>query len=122
MLTLTGLLLAIIACGSSLATGEIRVDIAGTVTGIYPAEGPLRAQGMLGAILVEATQGEKTTYDKASVAITEKTRIFEQVGQERRAATFAALQVGQRVQAQFIGPVMESYPVQATADAVVILK
>jgi hypothetical protein len=100
----------------------MRADITGAVTGVYPADAPLRARGMLGSILVEALEGETITYDKASVAITEQTRIIEQVGQERRPATFEALQVGQKVQVQFTGPVMESYPVQAMADVVVILK
>ena len=42
--------------------------------------------------------------------------------QERRPATFEALQVGQKVEAWFTGPVAESYPVQAVASDIVILK
>jgi hypothetical protein len=125
-LLLAGLLLWSTACGgTSPATGEFRPDINGTITGVYPAEGALRERGMLGSILVETMPGTKTPYDKASVTITVNTRLVEQTtgnGQDQRPAAFEALQAGQSVQVEFTGPVMESYPVQATAGAVVIFR
>jgi hypothetical protein len=128
-LFLSGLLLWSSACvGGSPGADEFRPDISGTITGVYPAEGALRERGMLGSILVESSAsppGTKSPYDKASVTVTVNTRIFEQTtapGQERRPVVFEALQVGQSVQVEFTGPVIESYPVQATAGAVVILR
>ncbi|MCI0662531.1 MAG: YobA family protein [Acidobacteria bacterium] len=46
---------------------------------------------------------------------------IEQSG-ERKASEFAALEVGQRVEARFTGPVRESYPVQADAAEITIIK
>jgi hypothetical protein len=75
-----------------------------------------------GSILIEGQIENDTSFDKAAVTITTQTHIFEQVGQERRPATFAALQIGQQVEVWFDGPVAESYPVQARASDVMILK
>jgi hypothetical protein len=72
--------------------------------------------------LVEGELEEDTQYDVASVSITEETRIFELVGKERRLVLFEALELGQRVEVQFIEPVLDSYPVQARAGEVVILE
>jgi hypothetical protein len=55
--------------------------------------------------------------DRAAVRVHAGTRLRFASGQ---AATPADLQVGRNVRAWFDGPVMESYPVQASAGAIVI--
>ncbi len=105
---------------SGIQTGE--VDIRGDITNIRLADAQSREMGVIGHVLIEGVVEEDTKFDKASVKITDKTYIYEQKGQDRRLVTFNSLKIGQRVQARFIGPVMESYPVQATAIEIVILK
>jgi len=56
------------------------------------------------------------------VTIKDETLIFEQDGENHRQVTFEALETKQRVQVWFSGPVLESYPMQGTAQQVVIIK
>jgi len=118
---LIGLMTLLLGCGPFGAGGG-GVDIRGNITSIHRADTQSQEKGIMGSILIEGAIEEDTGFEKASVTITEETRIFEGEGQERRTVTFEALQVGQRVEARFTGPVMESYPVQATAREIVILK
>lgn len=97
--------------------GQERPDIRGTITEITSAQGEV-----LGAIRIEGTIGEGTEYDKAVVAVTEETEILVRGPDGEEKATFDDLRVGQRVEATFVGPVAESYPVQATAGRIVILE
>jgi hypothetical protein len=99
---------------------EGKIDIRGTITTTYDAADD--AKGLLGALLIEGPVQEDTRYDRARATVTTDTRISEQVGDSRSAVTYQALTTGQKVQVLFTGPVMESYPVQATALEIVILK
>jgi len=56
------------------------------------------------------------------VKVTDKTKIEKTDGKERKEATFEDLKKGARVEATFTGPVADSYPVQATAKAILILE
>jgi hypothetical protein len=118
-------LLLVTGCGSSGNGQDIPgadrgdADIRGDITNISVMESG--AGGMLGSILIEGELEKDTQFDKASVTVTEETRIFRQLDDETVEADFADLSVGQRVQAVFTGPVAESYPVQATAAEIVIL-
>jgi hypothetical protein len=94
-------------------------DVRGTVTNLTMGEAG--AGDRLGTILIEGEIEEDTSHDRASVTITNQTQIFDARTGERQAIGFEALQMGQRVEARFTGPVMESYPVQASASEVVIL-
>lgn len=58
--------------------------------------------------------------DKASVTVDTGSQILRPAGDGYAEAAFDALEVGQVVQVWFSGPVAESYPVQAGAEAVVI--
>ena len=122
-LALAGLLIALLllplGCAPAETTPKTNPAIRGSITSRNPAGGQ---GGLVGSILVEGNIEGDTQFDKASIAITSETQIFEQVEQERRPATFEALQVGQKVEAWFTGPVAESYPVQAVASDIVILK
>ncbi len=106
-----------------------RVDIRGLVTAIQRTDAQnsrnLAFGRTIGSILVEGAIEDDTTFDKARIRVTDKTRIFQQERGERHAVTFDSLKIGKvlaKVEVQFtIGPVAESYPVQATAAEIVIL-
>lgn len=119
---LMGLTSLLLGCAPSGAAPSAGADIRGTITDIYQADAQSREEGIVGSVLIEGVIEEDTEFDRASVTITDKTRIFEQKGQERLPVTFDSLKIGQRVQARFTGGVLESYPVQATASEIVILK
>ncbi len=115
---LFSLLVLLLACAASEPTPTTPPAIRGSITSRTSAPGG----DLVGSILVEGQVEAGTTFDKATIAVTVKTRIFEQTAQERRQATFDALQMGRTIEAWFDGPVAESYPVQATASDIVILK
>ena len=99
------------------------MDIRGRIVEFHQMEkpGPERT-AVLGAILLEGAVEDDTQYDKASIAVTRSTRIFRQSAAEQRPAAFADLRVGQVAEAKFAGPVRETYPLQGTAAAIVILE
>ncbi len=116
-----GLVMPIVGCTASTnqnATPRVGADIRGTITQVNQAI----TGDILGSLLVEGKLETDTHYDRASITITKQTVVLEQQGQNRRSITFADLQKGQLVQVGFIGAVAETYPVQAQADEVVILK
>lgn len=76
-----------------------------------------RAGERIGSIRVEANPAETSGSDKAVVRITQATNIVR--GDSVR-ADFGSLARGQWVRVWFIGPVRESYPVQADAALVQI--
>lgn len=71
----------------------------------------------LPTIVVEEKPTEPHGSAKASVRITDGTQVLRR-GEGVVGAT--KLQVGQQVKVWFTGPVMESYPLQATAGVIVI--
>ncbi len=73
------------------------------------AEGP-------GTIHVAESEGG----NEAVITIAPETLLFGELGGGVEPTDFASLQVGQTVAVWVSGPVAESFPVQATADAVVI--
>ena len=96
-------------------------SISGAITTLSAADGSWSA-GILGSVLIEGKLQSDTSFDKASVAVTDKTQIYLEDAQGRHAVDFSYLRVGQIVAATFTGAVAESYPVQATASKIVILK
>ena len=107
-----------------------RVDIRGLVTDIQKIDvqssRKLAFGRTIGSILVEGAIEDDTTFDKARISVTDRTRIFQQERGERHAVTFDSLNIGEalaKVEVQFtIGPVLESYPIQTTAAEIVILR
>ncbi len=74
--------------------------------------------GTLGQILVESQV--KKLVEKYMVTIKEETLIFQQDGENRRQVAFETLETKQKVEVWFTGPIMESFPMQGTAQQVVI--
>lgn len=104
------------------AQSEDHMDIRGKITNIRRASAEGGNEKMLGTILIEGVKEADTNFDKARLRVTNETRIFDHRGKERKQASFDDLKKGQKVEARFNGPVMESYPVQTTAGEIVILK
>ncbi len=117
---LLGLLIVLMAvavdCSSTTKPLETEAHFTGFITEIHP----IGEKGILGQILVES-HADKLV-DKYMVTIKDETQIFEQIGEERRQVTFDALETKQQVQIWFSGPIMESFPMQGTAQQVVIIK
>ncbi|HBL28377.1 MAG TPA: hypothetical protein DD490_16205 [Acidobacteria bacterium] len=93
------------------------VDTRGLVTSIRPGSTPGS-----GAVRVEGAPRPDVRYDKADVAVLASTRIVARTGLGDRPAVFADLELGDRVQVVFQGPVSKSRPVRAVAHQVVILE
>ncbi|MBE9572285.1 MAG: DUF3221 domain-containing protein [Proteobacteria bacterium] len=119
---LIGLLSVVLGCGRFHAIDCSGADIRGTITNIHRVDAQKGEKGFIGSIRIEGVREEDTKFCKASVIITDKTRIFEQKGRDRYRVTFETLKIGQKVEARFTGPVAQSYPVQANALEIVILK
>ncbi len=80
------------------------------------------AQGdTLGFIRVEGEKIAGNQYGRAELRITGATQVFEKQGQRLVQVDFGALEFGETVEATMIGPIMESWPVQAAASQVIIL-
>ena len=110
-------LAALAFCASvGLGQGITKPDIRGT---IKSADIPKNAKDILAVILVEGPKGQPN--DKASIRVTKATKLFILTGKDRKAAKVEDLKVGVNVEAKFVGPVAESYPVQANAGEIVIL-
>ena len=111
------IVLMVVAAGCTSASKilETEPDFTGFITEVHP----IGKKGVLGQILVEASADN--FIDKYMVTIKDETQIYEQNGDELRQAAFEALETKQRVQLWFTGPIMESFPMQATAQQVVII-
>jgi hypothetical protein len=94
-------------------------DIRGEITNVQAAA---NNPNSVGFIRVEGNKERDTQFDKASIRVTPRTAIFKIGDGKKVAAKFSEFKVGQTVEATFTGPVAESYPVQATASEIVILK
>ena len=89
-------------------------SIRGTITNVSPLAG-------LGTVMVEERPQDQAGSAKASVTLNAATRIYRGRVSASTKASFGDLQKGQLIEVWFDGPVLTSYPVQATASVIVIL-
>lgn len=99
---------------------ESKADLVGHILEIYRAGPSGTENGQLGAILVEGIVQGGTQDALVTVAITEGTQLWQKDGQVRRPFTVESLTIGQRVLIVFSGPLAESYPMQGTADEIMV--
>jgi hypothetical protein len=97
-----------------------KISIRGMPVSVSPANDDAKKTGVLGTVLMEGAKDKDTEYDKAEVKVTKATKIFKMVGKDLKPATFEDLKSGVKMEIQFVGPVGESFPVQATAGKIVI--
>jgi hypothetical protein len=88
-------------------------SIRGTITSLTPVAGQ-------GVILVEERPQDQAGSNKASVTVNAATRIYRDRVSASTKGSFGDLRNGQIVEIWFSGPVLTSYPVQATASVIVI--
>ncbi|PWA09996.1 DUF3221 domain-containing protein [Pueribacillus theae] len=113
-------MLVVTGCGSNksdTSEKDTGVSIRGTIEEVEELKGVEGKQ-----ILVEGEKEKDTEYDKASVKVTEDTKVFSLKDGEKVKALMQELQKGLLVEVIFVGSVAESYPVQATASQIIILK
>ena len=118
ILTLIVSLASALALGGGVCQPPRGIDIRGTVTDVRPSATPEGEH--LATVLVEGKKEADTQYDKASVRITRATRL--RLESSNRPVALEDLAVGTVVEMRFTGPVAESYPVQATAEEVAVLR
>jgi beta-N-acetylhexosaminidase len=94
-------------------------DIRGTVEGLSDS---MSSSDISGFILIEGALEEDTKYDRALVTVRSSTRIYQQNGERLVKARYAHIRQSSVLEVWFTGPVAESYPVQADAGTIVILK
>ncbi len=72
-------------------------------------------------VVWDESLGPQLEYDSASLSVPESARVFDKTGADAYTRIEPAdIVVGDIVEAHITGPVAESYPVQATADQVVV--
>ena len=106
-----GLTLAGACRESAMQVPVVPESIAGRVTRVQ------RSGERIGSVRVEAQPLDSAGSAKAVVRITQRTAVM---GASSTRRDFNALQVGQWIRVWFMGPVRESYPVQADARTIVI--
>lgn len=109
LLVSTFLLLSAVGCSKQIT--EEKIGIRGEIT-----EVSLDDSGKITSILVEGKIEQDTQYDKASVSIGEKTKIYDNDTKEELKRN--GLKKGAKVEIIFEGGVRESYPVQADAKII----
>ena len=95
---------------------QTEADFTGFITEIHP----VGKEDVLGQILVES-HADKLV-DKYMVTIKDETLIFKQDGENRHKVAFEVFVTTQRVQIWFSGPIMESFPMQGTAEQIVVIE
>ncbi|MSR55313.1 MAG: DUF3221 domain-containing protein [Gemmataceae bacterium] len=113
-------LVALIAFVPAYAKDGDKIAIRGMPISVAPATDDEKKAGIVGTMLVEGAKAKDTEYDKAFIKITKATKIFMMSGKDLKPAKFEDLKGGQKMEVQFVGPVAESFPVQATAGKIVI--
>ena len=123
-----------------LTAPATRPDIVGTITRVMPGDSVFRAPSggnpsgtvscppscapigtPMRTVLIEERPGTASGDAKSVMKVPRETRLLRRSGTTLVAIGFDALRTGQRVEGWFEGPVMESYPSQGTAKAVVVI-
>lgn len=114
-LLLTAVLLLFVVSGCIRINTKEKVGIRGEILKLN-----LNDKGKVTSIYVEGKIDEDTIHDKASVSINEKTKIYN--AENKTAISVNDLKEGMKVEIVFEGGVRESYPVQADAKSIKIIK
>jgi beta-N-acetylhexosaminidase len=113
-----------VACALTARADEpkAKVHIRGEITLINVQKAKVKDNEVVRtSIRVEGKKEADTEYDKAVVRLSDQTKIMKRDGKELKEAKAADLAKGQKVEVTFIGPVAESYPVQANGSLVIIV-
>jgi len=103
--------------GAIVATGGEHADMTGNVVGVCVYDNNSIDSN---SILIEGVLTHGNQYGNISVRITDDTQIFFKEGNKRRPASFENIKPGQNVAVIFKGPILQSYPPQATGRELII--
>ena len=110
------IVLLLVGCVAGADLPDADPSIRGAITSLTPT-----ADGAV--LMVEAGATVTYEYDKASVTVTDDTHLYAQDSDGRLTRIVVAdLAAGQTVDVWFSGAVAESYPVQAHAGTLVVLR
>jgi hypothetical protein len=103
--------------GAIVATGSEHADMTGKVVGVCADDNNSTDSN---SILIQGVVTNGNQHGNVSVRITNETQIFLKDGNKRTSASFGNIQPGQNVDVTFKGPILQSYPPQATGSEVII--
>jgi hypothetical protein len=109
---LAAMLVVVLAAASPVLAEPPENSIRGWVTEVSPSAE---------VVLVEEDPSEESGSAKGWFAVTGETEILERQDGDLAPVPFEDLRVGQVVEADYSGPVAESYPTQGVAGRIVIL-
>ncbi len=103
--------------GAIVATGGEHWDMTGSIVGVCSADNNSTDSN---SILVQGVVTSGSQQANVTVRITNDTQIFVKNGNQRNTITFDELKSGQSVNIQFKGPILQSYPPQASGSQIVV--
>jgi hypothetical protein len=116
IMLICGLVLTAASCSSNSRPFETEADFTGFITEVLPGQ----AGNVTGRLAVES-QAQKIV-SKYVITVKNDTLIFREEGDDLHKAAITIFEPQQWVRIWFTGPVLESWPMQATAKQIVILK
>lgn len=103
--------------GAIVATGGEHWDMTGTIVGVCTADNNSTDAN---SILVQGLVTSGNQQANVTVRITNETKLYTKNGNQRTQINFSDLKSGQSVDVLFKGPIIQSYPPQASGSQVVI--
>jgi hypothetical protein len=101
---------------SQLALKQVKPSIRGTIIEVF------QESDVPHGLFVEGIKESDTSYDKATVRLSDKTRVYLSQGNSYRLTSASQLTVGLTVEAVFTGLILERYPVSAEAEEILVLE
>ncbi|KAF5089130.1 DUF3221 domain-containing protein [Methanobacterium aggregans] len=106
--------------GVFYATGDTPSDMDGKIVGVCQND-QMQDLTSSNSILVDGVITDGNQHGNVSVIVTNETQIFKKQGNKQTSSSFNNFKPGQKVEIQFSGPIMESYPPQVCAGQIVIV-
>lgn len=106
--------------GVLCATGGTSADMKGQIIGVCQ-NSPEPTLDSPNSILVQGVVMKGNRNLNVSVKITNETQILQQDGDKQVSSSYDNIKSGKNVEIRFVGPVMSSYPPEATASEITIV-
>ena len=103
--------------GAIVATGGEHWDMTGTIVGVCTADSNSTDAN---SILVQGLVTSGNQQANVTVRVTNDTQLYTKNGNQRNQINFSDLKSGQSVNIQFKGPIIQSYPPQASGSLVLV--
>jgi hypothetical protein len=103
--------------GAIVATGGEHWDMTGKIVGVCTADNNSTDAN---SILVQGVVTSGNQEANVTVRITNDTQLYTKNGNQRNQINFSDLKSGQSVNIQFKGPILQSYPPQASGSQIVV--